>query len=383
MCRRMKKKYIRLIIIFIIAVLLNIMAWLGPVIDEHTHMGNWCDFYADHITGIWVNTYARFMDIFPFSVGEIMLTLAVLLILALVLSVPFFIVLKIKKKNISRLKRFYLICGYITGIVSIIMTLNCTILYHVTPMDGNPQIESRNYSVDELEKLRNYLVEKCNELCVKFERDEKNAITNCEFTQAEIKDSLRSLSKKYGRLSGYYPDVKPMFYSRLMTQAYTMGYYFPFSMEANYNKLLYSVNIPSTLAHELAHIKGYIYEDEASFIGFLACINSENEFIQYSGYLDVLAYVNKAYCKSLNKDDSRYRKQPVFSEQLKTDYYTFVGEDVWKDIREKAVLDTEFVNNVSNSFTETSLNLNGVDDGMASYDRVVDLLLQYYDGVLY
>ena len=85
----------------------------------------------------------------------------------------------------------------------------------------------------------------------------------------------------------------------------------------------------------------------------------------------------------MNKDDSRYRKQPVFSEQLKTDYYTFVGEDVWKDIREKAVLDTEFVNNVSNSFTETSLNLNGVDDGMASYDRVVDLLLQYYDGVLY
>ena len=37
----------------------------------------------------------------------------------------------------------------------------------------------------------------------------------------------------------------------------------------------------------------------------------------------------------------------------------------------------------SNQFTETTLVINGVSDGMKSYSRVVQLLLEYYDGILY
>jgi len=32
---------------------------------------------------------------------------------------------------------------------------------------------------------------------------------------------------------------------------------------------------------------------------------------------------------------------------------------------------------------ETNLNLNGIEEGVASYGRVVEYLLKYYDGVLY
>ena len=34
---------------------------------------------------------------------------------------------------------------------------------------------------------------------------------------------------------------------------------------------------------------------------------------------------------------------------------------------------------MSDSFTDVTLKLNGVADGMISYSRVVKLLLQYYD----
>ena len=41
---------------------------------------------------------------------------------------------------------------------------------------------------------------------------------------------------------------------------------------------------------------------------------------------------------------------------------------------------TEIVEEVSDTFTDTTLKLNGVSDGMVSYSRVVRLLLQYYNG---
>ena len=60
---------------------------------------------------------------------------------------------------------------------------------------------------------------------------------------------------------------------------------------------MYITNMPFTICHELAHLKGYIYEDEANFIAFMACINSDNLFFQYSGYLNVLNYVSKDFRK--------------------------------------------------------------------------------------
>lgn len=47
------------------------------------------------------------------------------------------------------------------------------------------------------------------------------------------------------------------------------------------------------------------------------------------------------------------------------------------------MIQTAAVKKASNQFTEATLKLNGVEDGMKSYSRVVQLLLKYYDGILY
>ena len=57
---------------------------------------------------------------------------------------------------------------------------------------------------------------------------------------------------------------------------------------------------------------------------------------------------------------------------------TFVLPEQWDRIEEEAVLDTETVEKASDVFVETSLQLNGVSDGMKSYSRVVELLILYY-----
>ena len=42
-----------------------------------------------------------------------------------------------------------------------------------------------------------------------------------------------------------------MFFSDFMCQMYMCGYYFPFSMEANYNDVMSIMKKPATMCHEL------------------------------------------------------------------------------------------------------------------------------------
>ena len=61
----------------------------------------------------------------------------------------------------------------------------------------------------------------------------------------------------------------------------------------------------------------------------------------------------------------------------------FLSKEDWEVVEKKAVVKTATVKKVSNTLMETTLKLNGVEEGMQQYDKVVNLLLDYYDGVLY
>ena len=163
------------------------------------------------------------------------------------------------------------------------------------------------------------------------------------------------------------------------------GYYFPFSMEANINFVMHPLNRPATMCHELAHLRGYIYEDEANFIAYLACIQSEDLYVRYSGYLSVLVYLNNDVVKVWNQNPELYERTAAKIEpceilpQVWQDK-VFVTEEEWDRINGKAIIDTEIVDKAAETFVETNLKLNGVSDGKISYSRVVKLLLQYYCG---
>ena len=57
-------------------------------------------------------------------------------------------------------------------------------------------------------------------------------------------------------------------------------------------------NIPHTICHELSHLKGFMREDEANFIGYLACIGSDSPDFRYSGYLTGWVYAGNALAKA-------------------------------------------------------------------------------------
>lgn len=371
-------------------VLLNIIAWSSEA---------FCDWYIRYVFPVWVNTYGRLTGLFPFSVGEWLIVAGVFLVIAAVIltiaSAFRWIIRRCRAHHVDKQDKssraphvtrpsvtrgrgrfdklccgFYTFFAWVLLAVLVLMTLNCTILYHATPFsekyfaiekatdDVNENTDTGNtaetkkgtYTLQDLTALRNMLVEKCNELSGQMQRTEEGEIIYEGNMRKKAISDMQALGETYDALQGFYPMPKPLYFSDFVSQQYMLGYYFPFSMEANYNKVAYVTNLPVTMCHELAHLKGYIQEDEANFIGFLACISSDDLLFQYSGYLSVLNYVNNDFYEAVGEDYERYMAEVQIDRQ----------------VYEDAV------------FVETSLKLNGVDDGMVAYSRVVDLLLQWY-----
>ena len=358
----------------VLVVLVNLAACVIPGMS---------DWYIRYIFPIWVNTYGRMMDIFPFSVGEWMLAAGVAVVcaaLVLGLVLPVRMIMR-RGQCPAGIRRYYIFFAWTLLAVCTVMTLNCSLLYHAGTFSEQYFPDSqKTYTLEDLTGLRNMVVERCNALSLEMERDEEGVILydgNARDMQNAAIRAMQLLGQSYDQLDGYYPHPKPFAASDFFSQQYMQGYYFPFSMEANYNDVMYIMNKPDTFCHELAHLRGYIYEDEASFISFLACVRSGDPVFEYSGYLAVLGYVDNDFYKAVGKDREVYLAQPQISSQVRADN-VFVTDREWERINGKALIDTETVDQVSDVLRDTSLKAFGISDGVLSYNRVVELLLKWY-----
>ena len=388
--RRKKISKIIYVIGMLGVIMLNYLAWRSR---------EFCDWYIDHIFPVWLNTYARLTSALSISVGEIMLILAVGIT---AFGIGFFIYNLIRKgKYTTGLLKYGRTYACIVLVVGYVMTLNCFILYHATGFAQKYMVKETGtmvvdmsdtavvevdtkgksaYTKKNLATLRDYLVEQCNTLADQIDRDEQGTAVYSGDLIAESVHAMETMGQQYDRLSGYYVTPKYLKCSEFFSQQYIMGYYFPFSMEANINSVMYITNVAPTVCHELAHTKGFIFENDANMIGYLACIQSDDTFLQYCGYLSVLNYVNNDFYKSVNK--STYKKHVRISDRVADDNVFLTRED-WQAVEKTAVVKTSTVKKVSNNFLNTNLKLNGVDEGIQQYNEVVNLLLDYYDGILY
>ena len=388
--RRKKISKIIYVIGMLGVIMLNYLAWRSR---------EFCDWYIDHIFPVWLNTYARLTSALSISVGEIMLILAVGIT---AFGIGFFIYNLIRRgKYTTGLLKYGRTYVWIVLVVGYVMTLNCFILYHATGFAQKYMVKETGimvvdmsdtavvevdtkgksaYTKKNLATLRDYLVEQCNTLADQIDRDEQGTAVYSGDLIAESVHAMETMGQQYDRLSGYYVTPKYLKCSEFFSQQYIMGYYFPFSMEANINSVMYITNVAPTVCHELAHTKGFIFENDANMIGYLACIQSDDTFLQYCGYLSVLNYVNNDFYKSVNK--STYKKHVRISDRVADDNVFLTRED-WQAVEKTAVVKTSTVKKVSNNFLNTNLKLNGVDEGIQQYNEVVNLLLDYYDGILY
>ncbi len=363
------KKRIQLIIkllVILFTIFLNILSW---------NSSTFSDWYIENILPVWVNTYSRFTSIFPVSVGEKLIILGIMLLVA---GILIFLAGLLKHENLKLLRRRYWnMISWIFVFVLLIQTLNCFILYHASTFASKyiDTEKKQEYGFEELYNLREHVVAKINYLSTQFERDNNGEIIFNGDLYSECIKSMQQLGKKYDVLSGYYPQPKKIYFSNIMSQQYLSGIFFPFTLEANYNTDMYITNMPYTICHELAHLKGYIYEDEANFIAFMACIESDNLFFQYSGYLNVLNYISNDF--KINTSEEEWNSRTLITEEAASDNI-FLTPGAWDKVNKTSPFQTETVETVSNKLLDGNLKLNGIKDGIKSYNRVVQLLIYYY-----
>lgn len=368
-------------IVFIIVLcgVFNLIAWKSTA---------FADFYTNNIFLNLTSVLGRITNLAPFSVGELLLVLVVLYVALTVLFIflhtVFLGIYKLnenKGKVLEGLKKhfdrasdvFYRTTPVLLAIACVLMSFNCFVLYHCSKLELYNK--SAEYDLGQLAELRDYVVKKCNELSKMVPRDERGYVAYDGDMAAKAVSNMEELSDEYPRLGGFYSRPKELFFSEFMCQQYMQGYYFPFSMEANINSKMYIMNKPYTMCHELAHTHGYIYEDEANFLGFKACISSDDVVYQYSGYLGVLNYINNDFYKAVSKEE--YNSHVKISDRVKFDNQ-FVTEEEWKEVEKNAVIKTETVKKAADIFVDTNLKVNGVLEGKVNYTRVVGLIMDYY-----
>ncbi|MBR6102360.1 MAG: DUF3810 domain-containing protein [Ruminococcus sp.] len=363
---RLNKNRLALLLIFGGCILLNILAWCSS---------SFSDWYSEHIYPFWVNAFGRPIALLPFSLGEIMIIAFIVIIL---LTIPVMTVLLIVLKG--RRKKVFKVCGliyvWILAFIVLTETLNCFINYHRSTFGELYGIPKTEHTNAELIELCDYLTAETNALSKQVQRAENGEFILTADLDETARKAMAALGDEFPMLGGYYVTPKPIINSFFMSQQYLMGIYFPFSLEANYNYQMYPSNIPETVCHELAHTKGFMLEDEANFIAFLACDRCDNVEYRYSGYLRALKYV-LSEVKSNCTDQEISRAYGALSMETMVDING--NSSYWQKVQEsdEGLLPSKTVAKISDAAMETSLKLNGVQDGKKSYGRMVDLLLNY------
>lgn len=357
---------------------IGIIIFISVLNFMSVYIKGFADIYRKYVFVHISSIFSRITNIFRYSVGEVMITMGVFIVL---MGLIIFIAGFMKYKWLKSLRRIYFkIVVYIFIFIYATETLNCFALYHTTTIENtlykDIDLSSDISDGERLINVYNTVVDNINKLSSKMKRDSDGDLIK-NYSYNECKTALRNISDRFTCLSGYYPSPKEIYYSDIMTQQYLAGIYFPFSMEANYNKLMYISNMPSTICHELSHLKGYIRENEANYLSFVACIESDNEFIQYSGYLSVFYY--------LLDDIETYATEEEKANMYKIDKRAyddtiFVKDDVFNEIEEKSLVSTDTLSDATDKFIDSNLKINGVSSGMDNYNEVVRLLIFYYFG---
>ena len=300
---------------------------------------------------------------FPFALDECLIYL-------LISSAAFYVfwgICSIWKKKVS-LKRW---CLTSLGLVwkagvwwLFLFTVTCGINYHRTPFSKLAELPMEPSTVEELEELCLWLTGQIEEAGSRVKVQDDGLTALPEDMREKTLDAMTELGERWPELGGWYPKAKPVFAWKVLSLEFLEGVFGPYTMEAHYNPDIPAYNQPAVLCHELSHLQGFMREDEANYIAYLACTGSDDPNLNYSGLL--LAYthsINALY----RADPERFavvRRQ--LCEQAERDYAWH--REYWAQYEGP-------VSELSDKVNDTYLRANAQQEGSKSYGRMVDLLL--------
>ncbi|MGM9645967.1 MAG: DUF3810 domain-containing protein [Eubacteriales bacterium] len=326
------------------------------------------DFFNYHMSAPFRALISSLTTIFPFSVAETAIILS-----PLILALLIYLAVKSAKKGTKASLRyiFTLLSAICCIFISFVWTYSSG--FYTTSIDKKLGMEDRKISKEELYDTAVILTERLNELSDKIVYSTSgSSIMPYSYDELSDKicDSYDGIASEYKIIRNFTSRAKPILLSEPFTYTHISGVYSYITGESNINVNYPDFIVASSAAHELAHQRGIARENEANFIAFLACITSDDDFLKYSGYLDVYGYVTNALYSA--------------DYELYKEVYAMLDPGVRNDLRSYWHFFQKYqdsaASQVTDKINDSYLQSNGQTEGSKSYGMVTDLVCVYLLG---
>jgi len=355
-----QKTQITLIIISVICVFFNYL--LIVIAKNNTDLIE--SFYSRGFYKYFSHLLNSISNLFPFSVGEILIAILALYIgMQLILAITSLI-----KANVSK---------SVTHMLIIITLLAVTLLYYQVSWGINNyrqtietlfDLEESEITIEDLRESYQYLIIETNQF--KSEIDQNLDEISLNMIYASAYEGYEKLNEKYPFISAAKVRVKPLLISPIFSSSGYTGIYLPFLSEANINNMPNANSLAFIASHEIAHQKGFASEDEANFIGFLACYYHDDVRFKYSAHMSLMIYVGNSLYD--NDKDSYEELSKLRSDGVNRDLE--LRRRFWdKHIKESSA-------KVHNDVNDVFLKANNQPDGIINYSKVTELFIKLYKG---
>lgn len=359
--RILKYKRIWLILLAPLGLLLTLFARLDSGWVENIH--------AKYVYPLFANTLGWLLSVVPFSVLEIL----IILLGAGALFYVVWVIVGICRHRMEwrgRLYRFGLNVLATASVVYFGFVLFMGLNYHRVSITEYLDLTVQKSTKEELYDLCELLVRDCNNYRSQLQEDENGVVLLSDNGFYETADSAReaysALEEKIPVLQAADVRNKPLLTSKLFSMTLTTGIYIPF--ESGINVDVPGYTIPATMCHELTHFRGFMREDEANFLSYLACMESGRADFRYSASLMAFEYAFNALYKE--DQDLAQKIAGLCESGMLRDIR---AEDAyWEPYRHTVVSE------VSGQIYEGYLQSNDQQSGLKSYGEMIDLLLAYY-----
>lgn len=301
----------------------------------------------------------------PFSVGDILYAIAAIFLIKKMWN----LVRTIRRKHASRkwllnwTKKLVLLLVFIYVIFYSFWGLN----YNRKGITYQLGLDVEPYNLRDLDTIVSILQNRLN-----YYGDRVDTLYR--WATLDKKDYLFKRSiQAYGIIKNTYPfldyhpvSIKSSLYGFAGNYIGFTGYYNPFSGEGQVKTSVLLFLQPFIACHEIAHQLGYAKENEANFVGYLACRSSPDINFRYSVYFDLYSY-------AINEILIRDVKRGV---EIQKHLHYRVLADI-RDLREYFKRTRNRVAPVMTDLYDRYLRLNNQPGGIQTYNEVIQWLIAY------
>jgi len=347
----LKRKYILPLFLLIQLILLKILAFFPETVER---------FYSNGLY-IWLSKCSRFLlGRIPFSVGDIVYSFVVL----------YGIYWLYKNRKVPWKVKVWPLLSFIS-VAYFLFHLLWAFNYYRVPLFEKMKIK-REYTEQELVVFTENLITKTNAIHIAITNDREKKVTN-PYSQDSVfkltQNGYDQLAKENAYFEYKIPSQKKSLLSLPLTYMGFGGYLNPFTNEAQVNDKLPMYGFPNVVCHEMAHQIGFGSESECNFIGFLAGVKNEDLYFQYSALSNALRYCMSNIGMKNEKEFDRLKVK--------------INPGIIKNYRESETFWQQYdtlIDKAFHTFYDQYLKSNQQEEGIDSYSKFVDLLVNYYKG---